>query len=660
MRIFDTLGKLKDAENVVLTIGSFDGVHKGHEKIISRVTSLAKEINGKSLVITFHPHPRSVIFPKDKEIYLLNTLEEKKANIRALKVDYLVIVPFSVEFSQQNPREYIEKFLIELYNPKYIVIGYDHRFGLNREGDIYLLKRYESQGAFKLIQISKQEIEDITISSTQIRNALKEGDIEKANLLLNKPYTISGEVAKGDRIGTRIDYPTANIDWKEKNKLIPKQGIYAAVAIVAGCRHNAMLYIGTRPSINDKSQEVVEVHLLDFKDNIYGEHIAVELMSYIRADKQLADLQALKSQIAIDEAHIRSFFDLSVNDVNVIDDINILILNYNGTEYLESFLPSISYSCERDFTTTVIDNNSTDDSVEMLEEWFPEIEVISLSKNHGFAGGYNKGTVDLEEKYFVLLNSDVQVAENWLEPIIKYMDANPEVAVVQPKVLSLEDNKLFEYAGASGGYIDKLGYPFCRGRILEICEQDNGQYDDTREVFWASGAACVIRSKVWKDLEGFDKDYFAHMEEIDLCWRIKKAGYKVVVLPSSKVYHLGGGTLSYDNPKKVFLNFKNNLVTLIKNESLSKLLWLFPLRLLLDGLAGIVFLSKLKPKHCIAIIKAHLSIYGNLRSILAKRKYYKELIRKHKIAEENTVGHYPKSVIAQYYLQGKRKFSELN
>jgi riboflavin kinase/FMN adenylyltransferase len=659
MRILEKLGKLTDAENVVLTIGSFDGVHRGHAKIISRVTSLAKEINGTSVVITFHPHPRSVIYPKDKAVYLLNTLEEKKARIEALKVDYLVIVPFTVEFSQQNPREYIEKFLIDLYNPKYIVIGYDHRFGLNREGDINLLKRYEAKDHFKIIEIPKQELEEVTISSTKIRNSLKEGYIEKANQLLNSPYTISGIVDKGDRIGTKIDYPTANIDWKEKNKLIPKQGIYAAVAVVNDERHNAMLYIGNRPSINDRTKEVVEVHLLDFKGNIYDEAISVELLSYIRPDKKLPDLKALKSQIALDEVSIRNFFDNPKNHIEEATDINILILNYNGTEYLESFLPSVSYSSTHNFLTTIIDNQSTDDSIKMLEDWFPEIAIIPLSKNHGFAGGYNKGTVDLKEKYFVLLNSDVKVTENWLDPIIAYMDEHPDVAIVQPKILSLEETDHFEYAGASGGYLDSLGYPYCRGRILEVCEKDQGQYDDTTEVFWASGAACVIRSDVWKNLEGFDADYFAHMEEIDLCWRIKSAGYKVVVLPSSTVYHLGGGTLSYNNPKKVFLNFKNNLTTLLKNETTSKLLWLFPLRLILDGLAGIMFLAKLKPKNCLAIIKAHLSVYGNFAAIIRKRKHHNKLIEKYRVGTANKVGHAALSIISQYYIRGKRKFSDL-
>ena len=251
--------------NPVVTIGSFDGVHRAHLKILDRVLSLADEIDGESILVTFHPHPRKIIFPKDDTLQLLNTLEEKLFILKSIGLDHVVIVPFSVEFSQQNPREYIEKFLIDKFNPRYIVIGYDHRFGLNRGGNIELLKQYNEQ--FGIIQIQRQELEDITISSTKIRNALNEGRIDTANSYLIRPYIIQGKVIHGDKIGKSIGYPTANINVDDKDKLIPKEGIYACYVVIENERYQGMLYIGNRPSLksNVKPEKRIEVNIFNLK-----------------------------------------------------------------------------------------------------------------------------------------------------------------------------------------------------------------------------------------------------------------------------------------------------------------------------------------------------------------------------------------------------------
>ena len=258
-----------------------------------------------------------------------------------------------------------------------------------------------------------------------------------------------------------------------------------------------------------------------------------------------------------------------------------------------------------------------------------------------------------------MINSDVRVTENWIDPIIEMMEADRELAAVQPKILSLETPNTFEYAGACGGWLDYLGYPLCRGRIFDHIEKDDGQYDDAAEVFWVSGAAMVVRTDLFKALGGFDKDYFAHMEEVDFCWRLKRAGYKIKVCPTSKVFHLGGGTLSYESPHKTFLNFRNNLNTLLKNESFGSLLWKIPVRLILDGVAGLKFMIQGNPKGCLAVLKAHLAVYGNINSTLMKRTYYNRLIRQKMINIPNRSGRLSKSIVFQYFILGKKKFSQI-
>ena len=258
-----------------------------------------------------------------------------------------------------------------------------------------------------------------------------------------------------------------------------------------------------------------------------------------------------------------------------------------------------------------------------------------------------------------MLNSDVEVTPNWIEPIIELMEKDPTIAACQPKVLAHYDKTKFEHAGAAGGWIDTFGFPFCRGRIIDHCEEDKGQYDTIAEVFWATGAALVIRKELYHSMEGLDADYFAHMEEIDLCWRLKRAGYKIMVQPAATVYHVGGGTLNYQSPKKTYLNFRNNLVTIFKNEPTARLFWLLPARLTLDGLAGILFFVKGQFANTWQIIKAHGYFYRNFLSLVAKRRAYNRLIEQARMQEANDKGKLKKSMVIQHYLFGKKTFKEL-
>ncbi len=658
MRILTNLSEIPKFKDAVITIGSFDGIHKAHRKIIQQIVDLADELSSPSILISFDRHPREVIFPKDDSLRFLTLEDEKETLLSELGLDYLVKLPFTVEMSQMDPREYIEKILIDKFNPAYIVVGYDHRYGLNRTGDFDLLKEYGDKFNFKVIKITKLEIEEITISSSKVRQAIQNGNIQEANYLLGYNYRITGDVVKGDQLGNTIGYPTANLRVGNEKKLIPKDGIYASYAYLEDVKYMAMLYIGVKTSVRKDNDQVIEVQILDFDQNIYGEQMRVEVLKHIRDDMHFDSMPLLAEQIKKDEVEIRSYFNRETKS-NEKALSNIIILNYNGHEFLESYLPSISHSSADAFDLTLIDNNSSDRSVDFVEKWYPEVKMIRLQKNYGFAGGYNRGTKHLESKYLVFLNSDVEVNMNWIDPLIAMMEKDDTIGICCPKILDLKKAETFEYAGAAGGVIDYLGYPFCRGRLFEELEEDKGQYDGIAEVFWASGAAFVIRNKIWREMEGFDETYFAHQEEIDLCWRVKRAGYKVVVNTESVVYHLGGGTLSYDNPRKVFLNFRNNLTTIIKNETGFKLLWMFPTRLVLDGIAGLFFLMKGKPKNTLSVIKAHLAIYGNIFSIFKRRKHYNTIISKYKIAPANMRGKISKSSLVAYHLRGKKKYSDL-
>lgn len=299
--------------------------------------------------------------------------------------------------------------------------------------------------------------------------------------------------------------------------------------------------------------------------------------------------------------------------------IAIVILNWNGEKLLEQFLPSVQKH-SGDTPIYVADNASTDKSIDFIKEYYPTIKVIKNTVNGGFAKGYNDALKYIEADIYCLLNSDVEVTENWLEPIINAFSKTEEIAIIQPKILDFKNKAYFEYAGAAGGFIDQLGYPFCRGRIFQALEKDKGQYDDSKEIFWATGACMFIKSNVFEELNGFDEDYFAHQEEVDLCWRAKNQGHKVYYVGASKVYHLGGSTLSNMNPKKTFLNFRNSLYSITKNLPRKKAFPIILIRLLLDGIAGFRFIYQGKFKHCFAIMKAHFSFYRNFRKIFKKRE----------------------------------------
>jgi GT2 family glycosyltransferase len=303
--------------------------------------------------------------------------------------------------------------------------------------------------------------------------------------------------------------------------------------------------------------------------------------------------------------------------------IAVVVLNWNGEKLLEQFLPSlIAYSDEA--TIYVADNASTDRSIEVVTTLFPSVKIIKNEKNYGFAEGYNQALESIEEDYYALVNSDIEVTENWLKPILSLFENEPETGIIQPKLLDFKNKEYFEYAGAAGGFIDQYGYPFCRGRLFETIEKDHHQYDDERTIFWASGACFFIRKDVYRKLNGFDNDFFAHQEEIDLCWRAFNLGYQVKYTSKSVVYHVGGATLNTSNPKKTFLNFRNSLLMLLKNLPKNQLLPIILMRLVLDGIAGLKFILDGKFNHCVAIIKAHYSFFGLISKNLKKRNSFQK------------------------------------
>jgi len=328
--------------------------------------------------------------------------------------------------------------------------------------------------------------------------------------------------------------------------------------------------------------------------------------------------------------------------------IAVVILNWNGKALLEEFLPSVVNNSP-EATIYVADNASTDDSVSYILQHFPQVKIIQNKVNGGFAKGYNDALRDLKEDLFVLLNSDVEVTASWLPPLIKEMESDPTVAALQPKILNYRKKNDFEYAGAAGGFIDALGYPYCRGRIFETLEEDKGQYDDTKEIFWATGACMMVRRNDFLDAGGFDEDFFAHQEEIDLCWRLFNRNRKVKAVGTSTVFHLGGGTLNSMQERKTFLNFRNSLFVLLKNAPRNKVLLLIFLRMILDGVAGLKFLFQLKPSHTGAILKAHSNFYLQFRKMWKKRKN-----------TTKTIKYYHKtSVVWAYYLMGIKTFRRL-
>lgn len=329
--------------------------------------------------------------------------------------------------------------------------------------------------------------------------------------------------------------------------------------------------------------------------------------------------------------------------------VAVVILNWNGKKFLQQFLPSVLASTYSNLRVVVADNASTDDSLAMLQQQFPTVEVLTSKENYGFAKGYNFFLQQVTADYYVLLNSDVEVEPGWIEPVIALMQQDESIAACQPKLLSFQQKQFFEYAGAAGGWIDALGYPFSRGRVFDVLEKDNGQYNDAVPVFWASGAALFIKANLFHAMHGFDAFFFAHQEEIDLCWRLQRHGYKIMVCPQSTVYHVGGGTLPTGNPQKVFLNFRNNLVMITKNMPLQQLWWKLPLRIGLDAVSAWKELLSGKPGYWWAVVRAHFAftawLFTGKRSAPA--------------AYSALQGVYQGSVVWKYFIQKKQIFSEI-
>lgn len=334
--------------------------------------------------------------------------------------------------------------------------------------------------------------------------------------------------------------------------------------------------------------------------------------------------------------------------------VAVVVLNYNTADLLRKLIPFVLKTSYPNLKVVVADNASNDDSVAVIQQFGEQgVECLKLEENYGFAGGYNKALAQIEADYFVLLNSDVEVEANWLEPMVELAESNPEIAAIQPKIKDYYQRDSFEYAGASGGFIDQWAYPFCRGRLFDFCEKDEGQYNDAQEIFWASGAAMFIRAEDYRNAGGLDADLFAHMEEIDLCWRLKNSGRQIWVCPQSVVYHMGGGTLSAQNARKTFLNFRNNLALITKNVPDKQRARLLVTRLLLDGIAGVKYLIGFEFKHFTAVIKAHWNFFGNYKMWKSKG-----METQHK-AFLTHVGVMKLSIVKSYFLKGRKKFSDL-
>lgn len=334
--------------------------------------------------------------------------------------------------------------------------------------------------------------------------------------------------------------------------------------------------------------------------------------------------------------------------------VAVVILNWNGEKFLRQFLSSVLEHSQDLADVYVIDNNSKDNSIAFLEQSFPQVQIVRLDDNYGFAGGYNRGLVSISNDYYVLLNSDVEVTSGWIQPVLAYMESVQDMVACQPKILDYHRKEWFEYAGAAGGYIDKDAFAFCAGRIFYEFEKDEGQYSQNEEVFWASGASLFIRRSAWEEVHGLDTDFFAHMEEIDLCWRLKNRGYRIGACRESVVYHYGGGTLDRHSPFKSYLNFRNNLFMIVKNYRSGVLFFKLFRRLSLDGFAGIRFLGEGKMKHFLSVLKAHFSFYKSLPSLLRKRKEEESFS-----SNPNLTGLYRGSIIKHFFVHQKHYFADL-
>jgi riboflavin kinase/FMN adenylyltransferase len=664
MRVFYDLEQLPTFKRAVVTIGSFDGVHLGHQQLIRRINQLASRVGGESVVVTFHPHPRQIVYPKDDTLKLLTTIHEKVSLFERFGVDNLVVVPFSVAFSQLSADEYIQRFLLDKFQPHTIVIGYDHKFGLNRQGDIAYLKWYSQGGKYHVEEIPPREVDDIAVSSTKIRKALLAGRVGDANKWLGHDYTLVGKVVRGQQLGAKLGFPTANLAVAEPFKLVPADGIYACQVRHEGELYGGMLYIGHRPSIQGVDELTIEVNIFDFDDQIYGHEITVYIQAFLREDQRFDSLEALASRLHEDKRLAVQYLTEKANQPAepTPSSTAIVILNYNGAAHLRRFLPSvIAHQGAENQQIIVADNGSTDESVSLLAREFPAVKLIQMPDNLGFAAGYNEALRQVDADFYVLLNSDVAVGEGWLQPCLDVLAQDVTVAACQPKIKSVESPDTFEYAGAAGGWLDLLGYPFCRGRIFSTIEPDTGQYDNAEEIFWASGAVLVIRAELFHAFGGFDAEYFAHAEEIDLCWRLKRAGYKIMAVPQAAALHLGGGTLDYLSPRKTYLNFHNTLVTSFKNEPWRKLLWWLPLRLVMDGMAGALFLSQGKWPHIAAIVRAHWHFFPRMGHWYRRKVETDASIRRLAIGAPNmATGVFRGSVVWAYYFLQKTTFQSLS
>lgn len=335
--------------------------------------------------------------------------------------------------------------------------------------------------------------------------------------------------------------------------------------------------------------------------------------------------------------------------------VAIVILNWNGKSFLQQFLPGVIANSPSYAEVIVADNASTDDSVQWLNGNYPAIRIIQNATNGGFAQGYNEALAAVDAEYYVLLNSDIEVTPGWLGPMINLLDSRKDIAACQPKIRAFHQRDEFEYAGAAGGFVDKWGYAFCRGRMFDTYEKDNGQYDDDCEVAWATGACLVIRKSDWINAHGLDADFFAHMEEIDLCWRLRNQGRKIWYVHESVIYHVGGGTLNKTSPRKTYLNFRNNLILLTKNHASRMFALKIFLRMCMDGIAAFRFLFSGDGKHFMAVVKAHFSYWGSLPRTIAKRKALRKNISSY---AKSCI--YRGNIVAEYFVRGKKKFSDLD
>jgi GT2 family glycosyltransferase len=337
-------------------------------------------------------------------------------------------------------------------------------------------------------------------------------------------------------------------------------------------------------------------------------------------------------------------------------DSAVVILSYNGKKWHELFLPLIVSETKDSYSVVVVDNASTDDTAEYIRTQFPTVSLLQIPVNKGFAHGYAVALQQIQSKYYILLSADFEVTAGWFAPLYQAMEKDANLAACQSKIKYWREREKFEYAGAAGGFKDNLGYMFCRGRILDEIEVDNGQYDDNVEVFWASGGCLFVRSELYHKVGGLDADFYAHMEEIDLCWRLKNAGYKIGYIGASTVYHVGGSVISYGSPQKLFYNFRNSLVLMLKNETFTRLLWLLPFRLILDGIAAFHLLSQGKKIEFLTVIKAHFNFYASLGKWLKHRRVAQKTVAQY----PNKNGIYKGSIIGQYYFKKQKTFDKLD